>query len=381
MKKIIVLLLLPITLFAFNETVDNTTLYNKALGGPHTGMVKGFDTFFNNPALFADYKPEISIFDLTVNMMGDSLDLINLYFGDQLTLEDPQGVLTTLEDQGLTSLLIGADIGGPLSIGKIGNNWGWSLKNSSNLYLNLPGLTSTATVIAREDFQFSAGIAFPFKIILNDSFFIKLVPGVLSRTTIRTEIDIESDLLGIMGMASDFASILDTYPINVSPMFAVDCGFNISFNDVFRFTGVVKDLYTPILKYPVSQFSDAFNIFTTTEDTTGNLVYREINLGLSGDIPLGFLSIIISDLNLYLDYFDLLDFDKNILLHFGAGADLELLNKFHILGGVNEGLLSLGLNVDLGGFDIGFAMYGTEESSQPGVQSTFNFLLSIGISF
>lgn len=381
MKRILIFLLFPAVLFGFNETVNNTSLYNKALGGPHTGMVKGFDSFFNNPALLAEYDPEISFFQLDVNLKGDALELLNLYLGDDLTIDDPAALLNTLDEKGLTSLLIGFDLVGPLSIGRIGNNWGWNLKNSSVLFMNLPGILSTADVIVREDMMFSIGIAVPFKIRFGDTFFMEFTPGMMSRTTIRGEVHIESDLLGLMAYIDDLSTITDTFPVYLSPMFAVDAGFTLNLYDIVLVSGVIKDLYTPILKYPVATVNDALDIFTTSEDTTGKLIYREINFGISADIPLGPLSFVVSDLDLYLDYFDILEFEKNVLLHFGAGMDIELLDKFHLLAGMNEGLLSMGLNVDLGGFEVGFAMYGTEEGSQPGIRSTFNFLLSMKISF
>lgn len=383
MKRIIICLVLciPLSLFSISEAVDNTTLYNKALGGPHSAMVKGFDTFFNNPALLSEYEYEISFMELGLNMKGDALDLLNLYLGGELNTDDTAGLLDTLQERGLTSLLVGIDLAGPLTVGKIGNNWGWCIKNSTNVYISLPGLVSTADVIAREDLMFSVGIAIPFKMKFGDSFFVKVTPGVMSRTTLRGEVHIESDLIGIMGYADDFGSILDTYPLYISPMFAIDAGFLINIYDVVNIAGVVKDIYTPILKYPVTTVEDALDIFTSSDDTTGNLVYREINFGLSVDIPLGPLSLIISDLDIYIDYFDVLEVEKNVLLHFGAGVDIELLEKFHLLAGMNEGLLALGLNVDIGGFDIGFVMYGTEEGTQPGINSTFNFLISMGISF
>lgn len=373
--------LLPTLLFGLDETVDNTSLYNMALGGPHTGMVKGFDSFYNNPALLGSYDSEISFLEFGANFKGDAFELFNLYFSDQLTMDDPGALIDTLDEKGLTTLLIGLDLTGPLSIGKIGNNWGWALQNSTSIYLDIPGLLSTADVIFREDMMFSVGIAIPFKIKFGDKFFMEFTPGVMSRTTIRGEVQIENDIIGLLGYSDDFTTLIDDYPLYLSPMFALDAGFIFNVYDVFSFSGVVKDIYTPILKYDVSSFDDAISIFNSNEETIGSLVYREINLGLSAGIPLGPLSLVISDLNLYLDYFDLLEFDRNFWLHWGTGVDLELLSKFHLLAGLNEGLLSLGLNVDIGGFEVGFVMYGTEEGSQPGANSTFNFLVSMGISF
>ncbi|QEN05731.1 hypothetical protein EW093_13750 [Thiospirochaeta perfilievii] len=255
-------------------------------------MVQGFDSFYNNPGLLAYYDDEISFFKLNVNLKGDALDVLNLYLGGDLSPDDPAALLTTLQDKGLTNLLVGLDINGPLSIGVIGNNWGWYLKNSTNVYLDLPGITSTADIVLREDLVFSAGIAVPFKMRFGDSFFLELVPGVMSRTTLRAELRIEEDLLGFMGYMSDFSSLLADFPLNISPMFALDAGFVINVYDIVSLSGVVKDIYTPILKYPVSSLSDALGIFTSGNDTTGNLVYREINFGLSSDIPLEYYPIL-----------------------------------------------------------------------------------------
>lgn len=382
MKRIIfIFLILPVLLYSIDATVDNTTLYNTAVGGPHTGMAQGFDSFLNNPALLGEYDDEISFFEFGVNLKGDALSLFNLYFSDALSLDDPSALLDTLDEEGLTSLLIGLNLAGPISIGKIGNNWGWSLRNTSVVYLDVPGLLSTADIVAREDLMFSIGVAIPIKVSLGSKYFMEFTPGIMSRTTLRGEVYIESDLLGLLEYTDDFTTILDDYPLTLSPMFALDAGFIFNFYDLVKLSGVVKDIYTPILEYPVTGVDDFLSIFTSSDTTTGSLVYREINLGLSGDIPLGPLTLVLSDLDLYIDYFDLLDFDKNFWLHWGAGADIELLEKFHLLAGINEGLLSMGLNVDIGGFDVGFVMYGTEEGTQPGANTAFNFLFSMGISF
>ena len=202
----------------------------------------------------------------------------------------------------------------------------------------------------------------------------------MSRATLRGEISIDSDILGLLGSLSDITGLLDTYPINVSPMFAIDAGFLINFYNVFSLSGVIKDLYTPYLKYSVASISDLNLLLSSSEDVTGNIIDREINFGLSSNIPLGILSVVISDLNVYVDYYDLLNFNRNIFLHMGAGINFELLKKFNILTGFYQGLISLGLDVDLGGFNLGFVMYGTEEGSQPGANSVFNFLFSLGIS-
>ncbi|MGL1894459.1 MAG: hypothetical protein OCD02_22700 [Spirochaetaceae bacterium] len=377
----IILILVPATLFSINNQVDNTSIYNMAMGGPHSGMAKGFGTFYNNPALLAEYDTELNFFEIGVNLKGDALDIANLYLGDSLTLDDPAALITTLQDESLTSLLIGVDIPGPIFVGRINNNWGWAVKNITSLNVDVPGLLLDSNIIAREDLMFAIGIAFPFDFKLGESFNLGFTPGVMSRSTIRAEVEVDSDLLGILSYMDDFASILDTYPLTISPIFALDFGFTLNFNNIISLSGVVKDVYTPILKYPVADIDDAMDIFTTTTETTGNTIEREINFGLASDIPLGPIELIVSDLDIYLDYFDLLDFDTNFWLHWGIGTDIELLNKFHLLAGLNEGLLSLGVNIDISGLEVGFAMYGTEEGLEPGVASTFNFLFSLKISF
>ncbi|OQY36291.1 MAG: hypothetical protein B6229_10510 [Spirochaetaceae bacterium 4572_7] len=384
MKRFFLLLIIcfvGVQIFALTDNVDNTSLHNKALGGPHSAMVKGFDSFFNNPALLSEYDEHFSIAKLDFNLKGDALSLINLYLGGSLSLDDPSGIIQTLTDEELTRILFGLTLPGPISIGYIGNNWGWSVKNTTDVYLDIPSLIREITLIAREDLQFAVGISFPIPVYTTDSFFIRISPGIMSRTTIRGEMKIDNDLLGLIGTVSDIDNIMDTYPIYLSPIFGLDGGFLVNFNDIISLSGVVKDIYTPILKYPVTTFDDALNVFTNSGDTSGALLHREINFGLAGDIPLGPLSLVVNDLDVYFDYFDLLLFDKNPWLHLGMGVDINLLGKFHLLAGFNEGLLALGLNVELKGFNIGFSMYGTEESPQPGMRPTFNFLLSTGISF
>lgn len=375
------MLLVSAKVFSITNAVSNVTLHNQALGGPHTGMVKGFDSFFNNPALLAEYEPEFLAFKLSTNFKGDTLRILNLYFGGDLSLSDSAGFVDTLEQEGLTRLLIGLDVGGPISLGHIGNNWGWCIRNSSIVYVDLPHLLGVAQTLVREDLTFAAGISYPFDFHIKEGHRIELIPGIMSRATLRGEVQIDKDLISLISLLNDSSSILSDYPVIFSPMFAVDLGFLVKYNNFVSLSGVIKDLYTPILEYPVSDTSDVTSVFTSTSDTTGSIVYREINFCLAFDIPVGAIEYVVSDIDLYFSYFDLVQTEKNLMLHLGAGMDITLLDKFHLLTGFNEGLLALGLNVDLDGFDLGFAMYGTEEGSQPGMRPVINFIFSIGVSF
>lgn len=383
MKRIILisLILISVSVFSISDAVDNTTLYNRALGGPHAGMVRGFDTFFNNPALLAFYEPEMLFFRMDTNLKGDAIAIANLYLGGDLSLDEPSTALTTLQDKGYDRLYVGVDLSGPLGIGGIGHNWGWAIMNLTGLHVDLPYLTGDAEVVFREDLVFAAGIAFPMPFFIGESFRMEFTPGVMSRITLRNEVVIESDLLGVLGLMQNTSAIFEDNPVYFSPMFAIDLGFNLNINDIISLAGVVKDIYTPILKYPVENVSDALSVFTTSSDTSGRVVYREVNIGLAYNVPLGPLAGVISNIDVYLDYYDLLMFEKNAWLHWGIGTDITLLEKLHILAGFNEGLLALGLDVDLNGFDVGFAMYGSEEAMQPGLRPVFNFLFSIGVSF
>ncbi len=381
MKKIVTLLiLLPVYLYSFSDSSSNISVYNKGLGGAHTGMAYGFNTFFNNPALFSLYEEDVSFFRFGTNIKGDTLDILNMYLGNELSLENPALILSKLKEKELDSLLVGLNLSGPINIGKISRNWGWELSNISDLFIKLPSIASNAEVIIREDVMFSLGVSFPFKVMFGDSFFIEFSPGIMSRTTFRGEVNIDSGLLDIFNYAKDINNLLSVYPVKFSPLFAVDLGYMINIYNLFTLSGVIKDLYTPILKYNATSLDDVVAVFTKSSQTVGSLLYREINIGLAINIPRGPLSVVVSDIDFYFDYFDLLQFERNILLHLGAGLDVELLNKIHLLGGLNQGLLSLGLNVDVGSLEVGFSMYGTEEGTEPGSNSVFNFILSVGIS-
>lgn len=383
MKKalLIICFVFPFFIYGISDAVDNITLYNRALGGPHAGMVRGFDTFFNNPALLAFYEPEMLFFKMDTNFKGHTIGLANLYLGGDLSLDDQAAAVNTLQDNGYNKLLVGFNMSGPLGFGGIGHNWGWAIQNTTGLNIDLPYLLGEAEVVFREDLVLAAGVAFPMPFFIGESFKMEFTPGVMSRITLRNEIVIESDLLGVLGLMNNASTILEDNPVYFSPMFAIDFGFNLNINDIISLAGVIKDIYTPILKYPVQNVADALSVFTTSSDTSGRVVYREVNLGLAYNVPLGPLAGVISNIDVYLDYYDLLMFEKNAWLHWGFGTDITLLEKLHILAGFNEGLLSLGLDVDLDGFDVGFAMYGSEEALQPGLRPVFNFLFSIGVSF
>jgi hypothetical protein len=95
------------------------------------------------------------------------------------------------------------------------------------------------------------------------------------------------------------------------------------------------------------------------------------------------LSDYFSRIDLYLDYRDILDFwvypqlATNPVLHVSAGTELHMLEILSLRAGLYEGLMAAGLGVDLNFAKLNMAMYGSENSIEPGLQPVYNVILGL----
>jgi hypothetical protein len=111
----------------------------------------------------------------------------------------------------------------------------------------------------------------------------------------------------------------------------------------------------------------------------------DLSIGVQYTPPLGFLEFYIRGLKLMLDYRDSLDFlthpdtAVNPLLKVGFGIELQVLEVLWLRAGMTEGLLSAGFGLDYGLVRVHFAMFGSEQSIEPGLRSVFNIALGIEI--
>lgn len=364
-------------LFSVDDRIDLTSVFNRAMGGPHTALNRGFDTFFNNPALISANESELTVFDLGVHLKGPVFSLMTLFLE-----ESEVDMQLRLVENGLIPLLMGATINGPVSIGYMGKGLGVYFKNQTLNYTELPPtLTSPAKVLVREDIIL--GVGYSKGLSFGPEDMITLRPGIMVKAVVRGEISLEQDQAELINSAiSDPAGIILNNTFYLSTIFGMDLGLNLEWKDYITLSVSLKDAYTPILRYQYTTINDVIGGESIEDkDAEGKLVPMDLSVGTMFNIPLGPVGLVLDSLRLYLDYFDMTTTEKNFWLHWGIGLEMIFFDQLSLMVGINEGLLSMGFNIDLEVLNIGFAVYGTEESVEPGVSPAYNLMAGMKISF
>jgi hypothetical protein len=191
----------------------------------------------------------------------------------------------------------------------------------------------------------------------------------------------------VLDLASNFdlsADIILSEPFALDVGIGVDLGIHYQIADILSIGIVGRDLYTPIRTSAYTSTQDFLDSGTpATSDATAPI---NLGAGVQWSPGLGTQQAF-TDLNLLLTYDDILDFlthpatATNPVLHVGVGVEVVMLEILALRGGFNEGLFAAGLGVDLSVFQLSLSMFGTEESSQPGVAPAYNVLLGLGFSF
>ena len=341
---------------------------NSALGGPHTTMNNGFSSLMNNPAGFYTAKPEFSIAEITLGLKGPVFDITNLIIkGDMAALP---GLL-----QGIYA---GLDLLGPISFGYVGEGLGFGIY--SNSYSTI---SSSVPLIVKADIGselvLSGGYAMRIPLPLPDV--NQLDVGMLLKGTFRGELTFEESALNIMNVG---LNTLTSKPFNFITGIGVDLGFRYTFKNMLTFGLVGRDLYSPSLHNIYNNIND-FSSGVSPSQTLNGIVPFSLDMGVMYSPDLESKNFFISDLNIYLDYYDILDFwlypesATNPLLHLGFGTQVSMLSILDVRAGFYQGLLTAGLGLDLYYFKLNLAMFGTERSTEPGLQPVYN--LQLGFEF
>jgi hypothetical protein len=147
---------------------------------------------------------------------------------------------------------------------------------------------------------------------------------------------------------------------------------------------VGRDLYSPTLHNVYDDFNDFTSGAIPKEELNG-IVPFALDFGMMYSPDLESKNLFVSDVKVYLDYYDILDFwlypelATNPILHIGLGVEVSMLSILDVRAGFNEGLLAAGLGLDLYYFKLNLAMFGSELSTEPGLQPVYN--LQLGFEF
>lgn len=347
---------------------------NEALGGPHAALTDQLSTIFNNPAGFRGVESDLTVADLNFRLTGPLSTLLSAAQGADLVALLGQ----------LGSTRIGVDLCGPIAFGRIKNNKAWIVFDRFDTSVFIPSLTQDAVVSARFDLGGAFGYSFGIDFLNSDN---RMDFGFMTKLFFRSGMTVYRSFSDLMAAFSDISLLVspDTLPLDMGFGAGIDLGMKYVWRDTLSFALTIRDAYTPLFMFHYNSLTDfagggspAFVYSSLAPDYSFGVLYEpdfSLFRGLIGNFKLMF------------DYNDIFDFAfhpetaRNILLHFGLGAEFTVFDILALRLGLYEGLPSLGAGLDLYFFKLNIAMFGRELSSQPGLASVYNMMLGIEFSY
>ena len=328
-----------------NEPISQPTLpMVQAMGGAFTAVASDESTVFYNPAGYAvitDPIFTVAVLDLSFNINDSALAVYRALANGE-DLSDPGNVTKYLND---TTLSFG--LSGPIYLGHVGNNFGFSFYNTARTLLDTtPGaLQPTADYHTFTDLGFTGG--FGYKIIDH------LYAGFNVKVILRLKSELEGTVTEVLDTIED-----DDVPIAKSVGFGGDLGL----------------LYRP--KPWLSLGLNARDFFGTRfyywEDISGNqnypssMIKPRIALGVAFfPIRKNYEEKPKNDLTIAFDYWDILD-NSSPLSNIKFGVMFNTLRVLDLRGGIDAGYLTGGIGLHLRFFHFSTAYYVKELGSYPG---------------
>ncbi len=349
-----------------------------AVGGPHAALADGISTLFINPAGLASVESHFRVSELTIRLSGKVFSIANLIIkaaGGADILSSPQ----TLDL--LQNIHAGVDVVGPVYFGFAGDGLGFGLYNQTGMEISNTG-TTTLSVFLEEKIVLNGG--YGFSIPLPEDSGLALDIGFVMKSFIISRTAASTSLLQLQDFLSNGVSSFLSNPFRLNSGFGIDAGMRLNIDDVLAVGLTAQNIYSPYVESVYQDITSFAGGGASLSEGYGLLpLYSSIGLLFTPD--LSFAEEILSELRLMLDYRDIFGFAThpatadNIILNFGFGAEIVLLDVLSIRGGFSEGLFSAGFGIDLGGFRLHTAMFGSELSPEPGLRPVFNVI--IGLEF
>jgi hypothetical protein len=345
-----------------------------ALGGYHAALADDVSVLFANPAGYRRPEPELSVSELTLNVSGPIFDMANLFLEGGDIASNPKTV------ELFNSLYSGMELLGPVAVAFVGDGVGFGVYNSTGVVIESPTTTDFRTTLT-EEFLLIGGYSFRLPALEGTIHTLDL--GLNMKGFLRGEGGFSYSLLLINDFIDSLGPdlVMDEPYANISGI-GFDLGLLYSYGDSFSFGLVGQDVFSPTLRSTYLSLQDYLDGAATADKTNGVLPFK-LHTGVRWSPPLRGLSDYFSRIDLYLDYRDLLDFwvypqlATNPVLHLSAGVELQMLEILSLRGGLYEGLMAAGLGVDLNFAKLNLAMYGSENSIEPGLQPVYNVILGL----
>lgn len=350
----------------------------RSLGGIHAADTYDMGTIFNNPAGFQRVEPQVAFSEFTLGLRGpvfDIADVVVQALGGGGDFTEILGADATQEL--LSGLYAGLNILGPLYFGYVGNGLGLGVfMNSDFTFQESSPLTLGITI--EEQLMLCGGYSYRFPLPENSGHTLDM--GILLKGGVKGSIQVTEAFANLLNLDISADTILAS-PFSFVASIGLDMGVLYNFHDFISVGLTAMDLFSPTSKKTYSNLDGMIGGSETPLSSETGTVPISLNVGVGVSPPLGPFEKYISDLSVYIDYKDILGlwlYQENYTnpwLHLSAGLELTLLEIFAIRGGLDEGLMSAGLGVDLTIFTMNIAMFGSELGTEPGVRPIYNLML------
>ncbi len=364
------------------------TRYN-AMGGYHVTDTTDYFTIFANPAGIHETEAErlSGMFDVKVSNPEVALEVAKLgvsaLSGDDMdiALEDFQAnILASLED----GVNAGSEMIGPLALGSISNfeygAFGWGLLSKVDFSVFLPTMSQLDA-----NFGWDNMLQFTYAAPILNSDVHYLSAGVSAKGLFM--LDAGLDNVAPLELLAGDADIANLVPLYTHYGFGFDVGLYYKFIDMVSAGIVWRDFLNFIWtdKYDMNAIADAVSYGEFPEkasDSFGNSA-STLDIGVGIDVPVFALQAIITNLDVRLDYKDLISvmnpstISRNPWLNLSVGTEITLIDFVSVRAGISDMYLNAGVGLRFGKTAIEFAMYGKELGLEPGSLPQLNAALSI----
>jgi hypothetical protein len=350
-----------------------------ALGGEHAALAEGLSVLYTNPAGLAAVSQSFTFSTLNLNLSGPVFDIASLIISSSDTSSIIANVLNLFDDKG--RFYSAVDLGGPISIGYVGNGLGFGVFCRSWAEINAASILSI-NINIQEEFSAIGGYGYRFTLLDGNTLDI----GASAKGFIKGELPYSTNLLGLTSLVSDFSSVLTESPFDLTLGVGVDAGIRYTLAKRYIFAISAQDAYTPTFKTEYNSLSGF--LISPSAAQSGSVAYSlercNLSAGFCGYIPLGPLDNYISSFKLMVDYNDILSLwdtlQPNPILLASAGMEITIHDILAIRCGINQALFSAGFGLDLSLCKLNIAMYGRELGSEPGARPVYNLLLGVDFS-
>jgi len=345
-----------------------------AMGGAFVAMSEGYQSFYGNPATFAQKEKELTLLSMTpwvyVRPTTSNISTFTS-LAESMSSGDDTAMFSPLEDLIVDN---GFGLGASVGMGWIGKGLGLGLIGSGEMYVSGNTLMgSTGTV----DGQIAGvvGIGVPLhlgKLTIN-------VGGDV-RPYLRMTGDIDgSKLLDIMSGGDFMATEVD-----VGFGLAVDLGARMDLGRMFSVGVAVRDISTK-QTYTVSTIGDVLDGGDLPDGTQVEYpVYPNVTIGASVS-PMPESMKPVFDLTVIAEIQDpvkVIQEKSSVWNLFHVGAEAEMLGGlFALRAGLNKGWISMGAGMDLLAFEFNVAVFTEELGPRPGDDPRTGISAEVAIRF